>query len=262
MDYISKNKVFWDDRTAHHIQSEFYDQESFLKGRSSLNDIELDLLGDVRGKSILHLQCHFGQDTMSLARMGAEVTGVDLSEKSINYARQTAQKLDLSIDFIRCNVYDLPKNLERQYDIVFTSYGTIVWLPDLSKWANLIQNFLKPGGKFVMAEFHPFMWMFDDDFQGIRYPYDSTDPIIESSSESYASEGKGKLVEEVTWNHGLSSVLQNLLNEELKLERFEEYTYSPYNCVAHMEEVTAGRWIVKPLGSDFPLVYGIVFRKE
>ena len=262
MDYIKKNKAFWDDRTGYHVKSEFYDQDSFLKGRSSLNPIELDLLGDVRGKSILHLQCHFGQDSMSLARMGAQVTGVDLSDKAIEYARNFAEELDLDVDFVCCNVYDLPKHLNREFDIVFTSYGTIVWLPDLTQWADLIGNYLKPGGRFVMAEFHPFMWMFDDDFKGIKYPYDSKEPIIETTSESYASEGQGKVVEEVTWNHSLSSVMQNLLDQGLLLDRFQEYEYSPYNCVAHMEGVGENRWIVKPLGSNFPLVYGLVYRKD
>ena len=111
-EYLKVNKESWNKRTEIHVNSEFYGQESFEKGRSTLNDIELNLLGDVSGKSILHLQCHFGQDTLSLARMGAHVTGVDLSDKSIDFARKTAKKLGIKAEFVCCNVLEIDKYLE------------------------------------------------------------------------------------------------------------------------------------------------------
>src|SRR6187551_1118010 len=162
LNYLDINKASWNQRTAVHVASDFYGVDAFVKGKSSLQQIELGLLGDVAGKSILHLQCHFGQDTLSLARLGAKVTGVDLSDVAITEARKLARELGLSTDFICCNVYDLPQQLEQQFDVVFTSYGAIGWLPDLDRWAQIVRRFLKPGGRLVLVEFHPFVWMFDD----------------------------------------------------------------------------------------------------
>ncbi len=123
--YIEINRQSWNNRTNTHLQSEFYDLDNFVKGKTSLNTIELDLLGDISGKTILHLQCHFGQDTISLSRLGAETTGVDLSDKAIESARQLAIETKSNATFICCDIYDLPNHLDKQFDIVYTSYGTI-----------------------------------------------------------------------------------------------------------------------------------------
>ena len=181
--YIKKNKTLWNKRTDYHFNSEFYDVDNFINGKSSLNDIELDLLGDIKNKTILHLQCHFGQDTLSLARLGAIVTGVDLSDNAINKAKELAVKLNSNARFICCDVYDLPEHLKEKFDIVFTSYGTIGWLPDLNKWARLIADFLKPGGTFILVEFHPFLWIFDNDFNNVEYSYFKSEPIVELEKE-------------------------------------------------------------------------------
>ncbi|HLU86806.1 MAG TPA: class I SAM-dependent methyltransferase [Taishania sp.] len=133
--YISVNKQAWNDQVDIHLKSDFYDLKGFIQGNTSLKEIELPLLGDISGKSILHLQCHFGQDTISLQRMGASATGVDFSDKAIEAAKQLNSQLNLKTQFICCDVYELPKLLNQQFDIVFTSYGTIGWLPDLDKWA-------------------------------------------------------------------------------------------------------------------------------
>ncbi len=170
-DYLAINKNTWNTKTPVHLNSEFYGLEEFIKGKTSLKQIELDLLGEVKGKKILHLQCHFGQDTLSLARMGAEVTGVDFSDTAIKEANLLTQKINQSARFICCDVYSLPEHLDEEFDLVYTSYGTIGWLPDLNKWAQIIHRFLKPGGKFVFVEFHPVVWMFDDNFKEIKYNY-------------------------------------------------------------------------------------------
>src|SRR5437868_117554 len=136
--YLNINRESWNKRTEVHVGSEFYDLEGFLNGNTSLNSIELGLLGNIKGKSILHLQCHFGQDTISLARLGADVTGVDLSDRSIEKAVEIAAQTNSGATFICCDIYDLPRHLDKKFDIVFTSYGTIIWLPDLDKWAKLI----------------------------------------------------------------------------------------------------------------------------
>lgn len=167
VNYVEINRQSWNNMTEIHLKSDFYDLDGFLKGNSSLNDIELNLLGDIKGKTILHLQCHFGQDSVSLSRLGAEVTGVDLSDVAIKNAKKIAKDTHSKATFICCDVYDLPNHLDEQFDFVFTSYGTIGWLPDLNKWAKIISKFLKPNGKFVFVEFHPVVWMFDDNFEEV-----------------------------------------------------------------------------------------------
>ena len=156
--YLEINRKSWNAKVEPHLKSDFYFVDEFLNGKTSLNSIELEILGDVSGKEILHLQCHFGQDSISLSRMGAKVTGIDLSDKAIEAAQDLAQKCGTDTSFLVSDVYELPKILDKKFDIVYTSYGTIGWLPDLEKWAEVISHFLKPGGKFVFVEFHPFVW--------------------------------------------------------------------------------------------------------
>jgi len=138
--YIEINKQSWNKKTDAHINSDFYDMPGFLNGNTSLNSIELELLGDITGKEILHLQCHFGQDTISLGRLGAHATGVDLSDNAIAQAKLLTEKTKADAKFICCDIYELPNYLDKQFDIVFTTYGTIGWLPDLNKWASIIHN--------------------------------------------------------------------------------------------------------------------------
>lgn len=259
--YLELNRKSWDARTIVHVESEFYAQNDFLKGKNSLNEIELNLLNDVNGKKILHLQCHFGQDTLSLARMGAKVTGVDFSALAIRQAEMMAEQLRLEARFICCDVYDLPNHLDEQFDIVFTTYGTIGWLPDIHKWASLISHFLKPTGQLVFAEFHPAMWMFDNDFETVAYRYFQDEAIIEVESGTYADKKADIEIQSVTWNHSLSEVLQSLLKAGLKLDSFEEFDYSPYNCLNGMIEVMPNRYQIEKMGNKLPLVYALKMTK-
>ena len=148
---------------------------------------------------------------MSLSRMGANVTAVDFSESAIQKAKEFSIKLDLDTKFICCNVYDLPNYLNQKFDLVFTSYGVIGWLPDLDKWAKIISHFLKPNGNFIMAEFHPAIWMFDDEIKEVAYSYFNTGAIIEQESGTYANRNANINEKYVMWNHSLSEVLNNLL---------------------------------------------------
>jgi SAM-dependent methyltransferase len=224
-DYVKMNKDSWNKRVPVHVQSEFYFVEEFLNGKSSLNEIELNLLGDIRGKSILHLQCHFGQDSLSLARMGAEVTGVDLSDAAIEQAKVLNEKLQLNAEFICCDVYDLKNHLDKKFDIVFTSYGTIGWLPDLDRWAEIVSHFLRPGGKFIFAEFHPVMWMFDNEFQTVGYNYFNSGPDIETSTGTYADPTSDIEITCAYWNHSTSEVLTSLLAQGPQLTQFQEFNW-------------------------------------
>lgn len=260
--YIEINKHSWNNRTETHLSSTFYNLEGFLKGESSLNQIELEILGDIKGKSILHLQCHFGQDSISLSRLGAKVTGIDLSDKAIENARRIAKETNSDVEFICCNLYDLEKHLDKQFDIVFTSYGTITWLPDLDKWGKLISRFLKPHGKFVFVEFHPVVWMFDDNFEKIGYNYFNVEAIVETENGTYADKNANISQSYVTWNHSLSEVLSSLLNNSLKLTEIQEYDYSPYDIFSNMIEFQPKKYRIKHLDNKIPMIYSIVAVKD
>ncbi len=261
-DYIIKNKTAWNDKTDHHFNSDFYDVAGFVNGKNSLNEIELDLLGDVSGKSILHLQCHFGMDTISLSRMGALVTGADLSDKAIARAKELAVQTISKTEFICCDLYDLPEYLDKQFDIVFTSYGTIGWLPDMNKWAAIVSRYLKPGGKFIFADFHPVVWMFDDDFEKITYKYEKAEPIVETISGTYADRSAPIKTETISWNHSISEVLNSLIKHGLEINLLNEYDYSPYNCFNKTEEFEPGKFRIKHLENKIPMVYAIVAVKR
>lgn len=259
--YLDHNRNSWNQRTEHHLTSDFYDVKGFLAGKNSLQAPELALLGDVTGKSILHLQCHFGQDTLSLARMGATVTGVDLSDKAIEAARDLNDKMGLNGTFICCDVFSLPEHLDETFDIVFASYGTIGWLPDIKKWAAIVSKYLKPGGKFVFAEFHPALWMMDNNFSKLTYRYFNSEPIIEEPEGTYTdpdADIQGKII---SWNHGLAEIIQALLNQGLHLQQFEEFDYSPYDCFNHTVNVGERMWRIKHLDDKLPMMYTLLMEK-
>jgi 2-polyprenyl-3-methyl-5-hydroxy-6-metoxy-1,4-benzoquinol methylase len=257
VDYISINKVCWNTRTDHHIESEFYQLDAFIKGANSLNPIELDLLGDIKGKKILHLQCHFGMDSLSLARLGAEVVGVDLSDKAIDKAKELTNQLNLDARFICCDLYELPQHLNETFDIVFTSYGTIGWLPDLNKWAAVVSKMLKPSGQFIMADFHPYVWMYDNNFTKIKYSYFNVETIVETESGTYADKEAPIETQSIGWNHPISEILNSLIANGLMIQKFNEYDYSPYNVFPGMEEFSKGQFKFMQFDRKLPLIYAI-----
>ncbi|MBL0912257.1 MAG: class I SAM-dependent methyltransferase [Bacteroidia bacterium] len=255
--YHEINRDTWNRKTEFHLASDFYNMQAFLDGESSLNDIELELLGDVRGKSILHLQCHFGQDSLSLARMGAQVTGADLSDRAIEEARSLNEKLGLDARFVCCDLYDLPQHLDQKFDIVFSSYGTIGWLPDMQRWASVIRHFLKDDGRFVFAEFHPVVWMFNDDFTHVGYDYFNIETIVETENGTYADREADMVSSSVSWNHNLAEVFSALIGNGLYIRRFNEYDYSPYPCFRHVYEPEPGRFRIRSFSRRIPMVYAL-----
>lgn len=263
--YFKVNKETWNKKVAIHTKSDFYNMKDFLKGKTSLNQLELNELGDVHGKSLLHLQCHFGQDTLSFARMGAKCTGIDLSNEAISKAKELNKKLGLNATFIESNVYDVPKNVKGKYDVVFTSYGVVGWLPDLKIWAKVIAKKLKKGGVFYMAEFHPIVWMFDytSGKPVIKYPYLKSDVIYEEYEGTYAEDGKTKIIsKEYGWNHGLGEVVTCLTQADLTIEFLHEFNQSPYNCLPEMVQNKNSMYVFKNNSEMFPLVYSIKATKK
>lgn len=262
LNYLEINKKTWNEKTDVHVSSEFYANEDFLNGKTSLNEIELKLLGDIKDKSILHLQCHFGQDTLSLSRMGAKTTGIDLSDNAILKAKEFNKLLNLDSQFICCDIYDLPNHLSQQFDIIFTSYGTIGWLPDLNKWADIISHFLKPKGQFIMADFHPVVWMFDNNFKEVFYSYFNVEPIIEEETGTYGDRDAKIQTKTITWNHPTSEVLNALIKSGLEINAFNEYNYSPYNCFNETEEFEKGKFRIKHLENKIPMVFSLSATKK
>ncbi|MBK7559013.1 MAG: class I SAM-dependent methyltransferase [Chitinophagaceae bacterium] len=269
--YFEANKQSWNKRTAVHKDSAFYDLASFKKGKSSLNKIELEELGSVKGKSLLHLQCHFGMDTMSWQREGAHCVGVDLSDEAIKLAKEINEELKLKTEFICANIYDLKSalkvpptggDLEAPFDIVFTSYGTIGWLPDLDKWAGIVAHFLKPGGIFYIADFHPVLWMMDDSFEKIKYHYFNTDVISEEISGTYSDRDAPIKSIEHGWNHPFSEIFNALVKHGLQILQFNEFPYSPYNCFKNLEQGTDGMWRIRGMDEKMPVMYSIKAVKQ
>ena len=221
--YLEKNKNAWNKRTPIHIQSKFYNNLEFKKNKNSLKSIELNEIGDVNQKSILHLQCHFGQDSISLMHMGAKVTGIDFSNVAINEAKKLAKETNTNVTFIEEDILKL--NLNKKFDLVFSSYGVIGWLPDLKKWGSIISNHLKKGGEFLLTEFHPFIALLDN--EQWDYFYNKT-PDIETENGTYTDGGENLTTTTCWWNHSLTNIFVALESNGLKLTSFKEFDYSPF----------------------------------
>lgn len=253
--YIDANKKLWNERVAIHLRSSFYDTEGFKRGDTSLTHRELSALGDVKGKTLLHLQCHFGMDTISWTREGAVATGIDFSEEAIRTAAKLAEELQADTRFLCSDVYGLPDRLDEKFDIVFTSYGVIGWLPDLEKWASVISHFLKPGGIFFIAEFHPVIWMMDEAFTGIKYSYFNEEVIEIISEGSYADRNAPVRLAEYGWNHSFEEIIGSLLKQGLQLVSFKEYPSSPYNCFSNMTKDEEGYYRISGLENKLPMTF-------
>jgi SAM-dependent methyltransferase len=162
--HVAANRALWNEWTPIHVRSELYDVEGWKSGgKADLYPLLVDEVGDVAGKDLLHLHCHFGLDTLAWARRGARATGIDVSERGIEEARRLSAETGLDATFVVSDVVELPSNLEGDFDVVFTSLGALNWLPDLPRWAEVVAHFTRPGGFFYIAEAHPFAWVFDDD---------------------------------------------------------------------------------------------------
>ena len=256
-DHFEVNRNTWNEKVAIHSRSEMYDLEAFKKGKSSLKSYEIKALGDVKGKSVLHLQCHFGQDTLSWSRKGATCVGVDISDDGISLAKSLNQELKLGAKFVRCNVLDTSKYIQDTFDIVFTSYGVIGWLPDLKPWGRMIAERLKTGGTFYMVEFHPIVWMFDylEGQPTIKYGYMQEEAIYEEYEGTYANQESKMISKEYGWNHGLSEVVNALIEAGLQIAYLNEYDESPYDVLPDLIESTSGNFVTKE--KLYPLIFEI-----
>jgi SAM-dependent methyltransferase len=260
---LQMNREHWNELVAIHAESEFYRLADFKAGQSSLLSVETHELGDVRGKSLLHLQCHFGMDTLSWARRGARVTGADFSENAIALAHSLSAELDIPAEFVCSNIYELPDVLSGQFDIVFTSYGILCWLPDLKRWAQVIAHFLKPGGTFYIVEQHPLCNIFDDDERktGVRIAYSYfylPEPYRWQDDGSYADPG-AHVEQPVTyeWQHSLSDILNALIAAGLRIEFLHEFPFCMFRKFACMQQGADGWWRPAGYGDMLPMLFSL-----
>lgn len=254
-DKFEVNRNTWNEKVKIHSQSDMYDLEAFKNGKSSLMPYELKALGNVKGKSLLHLQCHFGQDTLSWSRMGARCVGVDLSDEGIKLATSLNQELNLDAQFVCCNVLDTSQHISSTFDIVFTSYGVIGWLPDLKPWARMIAERLKTGAVFYMVEFHPIVWMFDylGDQPVMRYGYMQDEAIYEEYEGTYADGASKMISKEYGWNHGLSEIINALIDAGLRIDYLNEYDESPYDVLPNLVKSASGMYVTED--KLYPLIF-------
>jgi SAM-dependent methyltransferase len=253
--YFKINKNAWDEKVKVHSESDMYDLEAFKGGKSSLMPYEIEALDVVKGKSLLHLQCHFGQDTLSWNRAGARCVGVDISDEGIKLAKELNDELQLDAEFVCCNVIDTSKFVKETFDIVFTSYGVIGWLPDLKPWGKMIAERLKSGGTFFIAEFHPIVWMFDylDGKAVMKYNYHQNEVIYEEYEGTYADNNSKMISKEYGWNHGLGKVISALTEAGLHIEYMKEYDESPYDVLPGLVKTESGMFATKD--KLYPLIF-------
>ncbi|MEO6206504.1 MAG: methyltransferase [Candidatus Limnocylindrales bacterium] len=265
------NRTLWEAWTAVHADGDFYDLAGFKAGGVRVRDEEIQAVGDVHGRTLLHLQCHFGIDTLSWARLGATVTGADFSPAAIRLARELAADLGFpDARFIESNLYDLPTNLHETFDVVYTSRGVLGWLPDVAAWARVVAHFVKPGGIFYISEIHPVAQVFENEGVGpgelrLRYPYwEHRDPLIFDVQGSYADPtadvGEQK---EHGWDHGLGEIVTALITAGLQLEWLRESPVLEWGADFLVEtEAGSGRFRLPPdTAGELPLMFSLLARK-
>lgn len=255
--YIAANKKWWNNVTSIHARSKLYDLEGFKKGKSSLVSIEKEEIGKVRGKSLLHLMCHFGMDTLSWARLGAKVTGVDIADKSVKLAQQLSEDTNIPAKFICSDVYNLPKVLNKKFDIIFMSYGVLCWLSDLQNWAKIIKHFLKKGGIFYISELHPFTNILSYDFK-FNFDYFDKGPNIDDSTGTYADWNAKIKGSTYLWSYTISDVINALLKEGLKIEHVHEFPFTMYDQFPGlMKKNKKGQYVLKNKEIQIPLLFSL-----
>jgi len=262
---MEANRRRWNEVVRIHTASKFYDVEGFKRGNSSLLPVEQKEVGEVSGKRLLHLQCHFGLDTLSWARKGAQVTGVDYSEEAVRFARGLAQELGIEARFVESNVLDLDSVLDERFDIVFTSYGVLCWLPDLRGWARTIADHLEPDGFFYIVEDHPLAAMIDEngtDEIRLTYPYFSAGAPLRFDQQGTYTDRSAEVVNATSyeWVHTLSDIVDSLLEVGLRIEFLHEFPFSFFPRRADMKQRPDGTWAFPDPDISFPMMFSIKAR--
>ncbi|MFG1798507.1 class I SAM-dependent methyltransferase [Nocardia sp. NPDC049149] len=264
-DYLLLNKANWDERAPVHAASRDYAVDRFLTEPDFLSDVvrfDLPLLGDINGLRGVHLQCHIGTDTLSLSRLGADMTGLDFSAASLAQARSLAEKTGADLTFVESEVYNAVSALGRtQFDLVYTGIGALCWLPSIDRWARTVAGLLRPGGRLFLRESHPVLWSLDEnqtDRLAIGYPYfEMPEPMVFSEGGTYV-ETDAEFVQTTTheWNHGLGEILTALLDAGLTITGFTEHRSVPWEALpGQMTLGTGGEWQLTEHQERCPLSY-------
>lgn len=259
-EHLRDNLAMWNELVPIHVASDFYDVPGFLAGTSHLRSFERPEIGDVAGRSLLHLQCHIGLDTLSWAREGAIVTGLDFSEPAIKAADKIAGEAGLDATFTCAEVHDAPEVLGRRYDIVYTGIGALCWLPDIRAWAKVVARLVEPGGVFYLTEVHPFTDIFaDDDLVVNEHYFDRGIAYVDERGGTYAGEDvKTACNVDHSWTHPVSSVISALMEEGFVLESFNEHEFTVFRQFKALEHHPEDRTYRFPEGHPrLPLMYSI-----
>jgi 2-polyprenyl-3-methyl-5-hydroxy-6-metoxy-1,4-benzoquinol methylase len=252
------NQAWWDERAPIHLASDFYDVEAFRTGKEMLQPHELDELGDVRGKSLVHLQCHIGLDTLAWARRGAQVTGVDFSEPAIEAARSMANELEIEAKFILADVYEANSALGLQrFDVVYTGHGALPWLPDIERWAKVVEALLNPGGCLYLSEFHPLSEVLEEGLY-IGQDYFTAQPAYRERAGSYTDSTVVTNANAfVQWTHPLGEVVTAIIDAGLRLEFLHEREHLLYPRWSFLEKWDDGTWRFPAGRPRVPLRYSL-----
>lgn len=259
------NKDFWNERVSIHKASEFYGLDKLRRGINMLNQLEISELGDIRGKKVLHLQCHFGMDTLSLEMLGADVTGVDFSEEGILEACRLRDELRMKSRFIHSDVFELREILNEEFDIVFTSYGVLTWLHDISEWGRIASHYLVKGGYLYVAEIHPAAMMFDNLEKGeglsLRYPYFKQAVPLKFEDEGTYAVKDAKTSNNTTyeWTHSLSDILMSVIDAGLNIRFFHEHQFTVWE---HFPGMTKGSDGYYRFDHNIPLLFSLKATKD
>ncbi len=259
-DWLESNRLNWDDRVRVHAASTFYDLPGFRAGASTLRAFELDEVGDVTGKRLLHLQCHMGQDTLSWARRGADVTGLDFSEVALRQARELAADVGLAdrARFVASDVYEAAAALNNeQFDIVYTGIGALVWLPDLPRWARVVSSLVTDGGTCYLAELHPITEVLDQEGRTVVRDYFEDGAVVFDYPHTYTDGPPLEITRTVQWNHQLGAVVSALAAAGLRIEFLHEHPVTMFRRYEVLERSAGGDYRFPPGQPRIPLMYSI-----
>lgn len=264
-DYLALNRAMWDERAPAHAASPDYGVHQFIDDPTFLSGVvrfDQPRLGDVAGLRVAHLQCHIGTDTLSLARLGATVSGLDFSAPAIEQSRALAAATDTAIDFHVADVYDAVDVLgAASYDLVYTGIGVLCWLPDIARWAEVVSGLLKPGGRLFIREGHPILWATDlDRLDGslvVDFPYfERTEPTVWDEPGTYVSTStEFSHTRSAEWNHGIGEILTAVLAAGLDVTAFEEHRSVPWQAMPDMVLDDHGEFRLPDRPDRMPLTY-------
>jgi len=259
-DWRALNRANWDDRVPIHLASQFYDLAGFRETRDSLRRFEPAEVGDVRGKDLVHLQCHVGLDTLSWAGRGARVSGLDFSAPAIAAARGLAAELGVSASFVTSDVYDAPAAFGGQrFDIVYTGIGALCWLPDIPRWARVVADLLRPGGFLYLVEGHPFAGVLDDQTGSVvSRDYFDNAPRLEIFAYTY-TDGDTELAHaaQVEFSHAMGEILTAIAQAGLRLEFLHEHDFELFARFESLHRQPDGTWRFPPGRPRVPMLYSL-----